>query len=277
MRIDSHNHFWKYKAADYAWMQERGLEMLRKNYLPPELRMETDEADIDGVITVQARQTLDETRWLLQLAAESNFIKGVVGWLPLASPELDAALEEFAGAQRLRGVRHVLHDEKDDRYMLRPRFNEGVARLKELGLVYDILVLERHLPQTIQFVDMHPEQPFVLNHLGKPQISTGELQPWESNIRELAQREHVTCKVSGMVTEAEWIGWDADALAPYFDVVLDAFGPERLMFGSDWPVCMVAAEYQEWLKALEDLASGLADDEFKALFGNTAQRVYGLK
>ena len=277
MRIDAHQHFWKYSKEEYGWMQTAGLEMLRRNFLPQDLQMEMDDVDIEGVIAVQARQTLDETRWLLELAEKHVFIKGVVGWIPLASPEVTAALTEFSDSTLLRGVRHVLHDEKDDHYMLRPRFNEGIALLKECNLVYDILIFDRHLPQTIQFVDMHPEQPFVLDHMAKPRIAEGEIEPWETNIRELARRPQVTCKVSGMVTEADWTRWSVEALKPYFDVVLEAFGPDRLMFGSDWPVCLVAAEYQKWAEAAEDLADGLSDDEFKALFGGTAARVYGLK
>ncbi len=186
-------------------------------------------------------------------------------------------LEELAAQPKLRGVRHVLHDEKDDHYMLRPRFNLGIALLKLHGLVYDILIFERHLPQVIQFVDMHPEQPFVLDHVAKPRIAAAELEPWAMRIRELARRENVTCKISGMVTEANWGTWSREELIPYFDTVLDAFGPDRLMFGSDWPVCLLAAEYKQWVETAEDLASGLSEDEFKAVFGETAERVYGLK
>ena len=276
MRIDAHNHFWKYTEAEYGWISKE-MNRLRGNFLPSELRMELDDLDIDGVISVQARQTIEETGWLLEMAGKNPFIKGVVGWVPLKSSEAGAVLEAFAGVEKLRGVRHVLHDEKDDHYMLRPAFNRGIALLKQFGLVYDILVLERHLPQTIEFVDMHPEQPFVLDHLGKPLIASGEMEPWATNIAELAKRQNVSCKISGMVTEADWNMWDSDTLAPYFDTAMEAFGVERVMFGSDWPVCLLAAEYKEWVERAEDLASGLAENEFKALFGNNAARIYGLK
>jgi L-fuconolactonase len=275
MRIDSHHHFWKYNPQEFAWIG-KGMELLRGNFLPADLHAEIDEVDIEGVVSVQARQTLEETRWLLELAAGRNFVKGVVGWVPLVAPEVSGVLEELAADPKLRGVRHVLHDEKDDHYMLRPRFNMGISMLRQHGLVYDILIMERHLPQTIEFVDMHPKQPFVLDHLAKPLIAKGDLEPWSTLIRELARRENVTCKISGMVTEADWNRWSTEMLRPYFETVLEAFGPNRMMFGSDWPVCILAADYKKWIETAEDMAAGLSDDEFKALFGETAERVYGL-
>lgn len=276
MRIDSHHHFWKYNAAEYAWIG-KGMERLRADFLPSDLHAEIDEVDIDGVISVQARETEEETRSLLEFAKGRDFIKGVVGWVPLTSPGVGKVLEGLAGAAKLRGVRHVLQSEKDERYILRPDFNAGIALLKEHGLVYDILIFERHLPQTIEFVDLHPEQPFVLDHIAKPLIAKGEMEPWATNIRELAKRENVTCKISGMATEADWTRWNAETLKPYFETALEAFGPQRLMFGSDWPVSLLATEYQHWVEVVEDMADGFPDEDFKALFGETAARVYGLK
>jgi L-fuconolactonase len=275
MRIDAHHHLWKYNETDYEWIG-KDMVRLRADFLPSDLHMELDEADIEGVVTVQARQTLEETRWLLELAGQSDFIKGVVGWVPMTSPALDETLEEFDGT-KMCGVRHVLQGETDDLFMVRPDFDKGLDQIKEHNLVYDILILERQLPQAIVMVDRHPDQPFVLDHLAKPLIAKGELEPWAGRIRDLAKRENVTCKLSGMVTEADWGHWSKESLQPYFDVVMEAFGPHRLMFGSDWPVCLLAAEYQKWVEVAEDLASGLSDDEFKALFGGTAALVYGLE
>jgi L-fuconolactonase len=276
MRIDSHHHFWKYTQAEYAWIGE-GMERLQEDFLPSDLEAEIDDVDIEGVVSVQARETVEETHFLLEFARRRDFIKGVVGWIPFTSPEVGRVLEELAGEPKLRGVRHVIQNEKYDYFILRPDFNQGISRLKEHGLVYDILIFERQLPQTIQFVDLHPNQPFVLDHMAKPLIAKGELEPWATRMRELAKRENVTCKVSGMVTEAEWGRWSTDELKPYFDVVLEAFGPGRLMFGSDWPVCLVSTEYKKWVETAEDLADGFSEDEFKAFFGGTAGRVYGLK
>jgi L-fuconolactonase len=242
--IDAHHHLWRYNARDYVWMTAE-MESLRHDFLIPELQSVFAESGIEGSVAVQARQSLAETEWLLELASESSLIRGVVGWVPLVDARVGECLDRLSRNPRLRGVRHVLHDEADDFYMLREDFNLGVDQLHARGLTYDILVFERHLPQTIQFVDRHPNQIFILDHIAKPRIRNGVLSPWKENIQALAKRDNVYCKLSGMVTEARWNSWTRDDLAPFFEVVLSAFGPRRLMFGSDWPVLTLASSYKE--------------------------------
>ena len=275
MRIDSHQHFWQYDPVEYGWIGEE-MSALRRDFLPADLQVEIDAAGIDGVISVQARQTLAETAWLLELAERHDSIVGVVGWVPLISPEVTADLERFVAAPGLKGVRHVLQDEPDEQYILREDFNAGIRALRRFDLAYDILIFERHLPQTIAFVDRHPQQVFVLDHVAKPRIREKALEPWRTNLRELAKRENVFCKMSGMVTEADWRRWTPEGLGPYFDAVLEAFGPARLMFGSDWPVCRAASEYARWVNTVEQLASRLSPTEQRQLFGETACRAYRL-
>lgn len=273
MRIDSHQHFWSYDPARYGWIGA-GMERIRRDFLPLDLKPELQAAGIDRVISVQACQTVGETEWLLSLADEFDFVAGVVGWVPLCSPRLEADLQRLAAHQRLVGVRHVLQDEPDDRYMLREDFNRGVRLLQEFGLAYDILIYERHLPQTLQFVDRHPGQIFILDHLAKPSIRDGVLFDWKENLRELARRENVFCKISGIVTEADWKTFTEEQLRPYVEVALEAFGPERLMFGSDWPVCLLACEYQRWTKIVRTFCRRLSLTERARIEGGTAVQAY---
>ena len=275
MVIDAHHHLWKYNDRDYVWMSD-AMTGLRRNFLVPELEHVMRESGVEGTVAVQARQTTEETEWLLDLAARHPFILGVVGWVPLG--ELDAApiLERFAQHPRLKAVRHVLHDEPDDFYMLRADFNCGVRMLHGYGLAYDILIFERHLPQTIEFVDRHPEQIFVVDHIAKPRIRDGMLSPWQERIRELAKRENVYCKVSGMATEADWKTWTTDLLRPYFDVVFSAFGPKRLMFGSDWPVLTLAGNYKTWMNTFRSFVCELSPDEQESIYRGTASAAYRL-
>ena len=274
-RIDAHHHLWKYTVAEYGWLDESMAE-LRRDFLPEDLTREIAAAGIDGTVAVQARQTLEETRWLLDLADESDAIRGVVGWAPIAGENFPEVMEEFESRAKLKGLRHVIQGEKDEHYILREDFNSGIRAMEGSGLVYDVLIYERHLPQTIEFVDRFPEQVFVLDHVAKPLIREGVLEPWASRMRELAKRENVWCKVSGMVTEADWSGWTEDSLRPYLDVVVEAFGPKRMMAGSDWPVCLVACGYKEWFEVLRKYFAGFSKDEQDAVFGGTAIGVYGL-
>jgi L-fuconolactonase len=275
MNIDSHHHFWKYSAAEYPWIGD-SMGALRRDFLPDDLRGEITRADIQGVVSVQARQTIAETEWLLSLAQQNEFIKGVVGWVPLVDPGVRAVVERFAMHPKLRAVRHVVQDEPDDRFILRDDFNRGVSVLMDLDLAYDILVFERQLPAAIEFVDRHPGQVFVLDHVAKPRIRESAIEPWRRNIKELAQRANVYCKVSGMATEADWEKWTEEQLRPYFDVVLEAFGPKRLMFGTDWPVCLAATTYARWADLVRRFASALSADERARLFGRTAIEAYRL-
>jgi L-fuconolactonase len=273
--IDSHHHFWHYTAEDYGWIPPE-WSRIRHDFLPPDLATEIAAAGVDGVVTVQARQSLEETEWLLDLAGRHAFIRGVVGWAPLIDPAVESHLDRFATSPKLRSLRHVLQGESDDAYMLRADFNRGIAALTRRGLAYDILILERHLPVTITFVDRHPNQVFILDHIAKPRIASGELEPWARNIRELARRPHVSCKLSGMVTEADVTTWTPAQLQPYFDVVIEAFGARRLLFGSDWPVCLAGVGYAHWKTTVANALRSLSVTEQAAIFGDNAQTFYRL-
>jgi L-fuconolactonase len=275
-RIDAHHHLWRYDKEQYGWIGE-DMGVLARDFLPEDLEHELAFSGINGSIAVQARQSIEETEWLLSLADECDAIRGVVGWAPIASPEFPHELESLRTSAKLKGLRHVVQDEPDDQFLLRPDFNRGVERLKGCGLVYDILIFERQLPAAIAFVDRHPEQVFVLDHIGKPRIRDGALEPWRTNIRELAGRENVYCKLSGMATEANWTDWCSADLKPYFDVVLDAFGPKRLMAGSDWPVCCLATTHREWFSTLDELIGGLSVAEREMILGGVATDAYSLK
>ena len=274
-KIDAHQHFWKYRAAEYGWINER-MRSIRHDFLPKELRKEMAAAGVDGAISVQARQSLEETHSLLRMAEENDFVKAVVGWVPLIHPDLERLLPTVAAHPKLRAVRHILHDEADDHYMLREDFNRGMRGLKPYHLVYDILIFERHLPQTIQFVDRHPAQIFVLDHLAKPRAKDRAIEPWAENLNELARRSNVYCKISGLVTEAEWKEWTADGLRPYFEITLEAFGPQRVMFGSDWPVCLVATSYTRWVETVSAWLADLSNEEQRRIWSGTAIEAYGL-
>jgi len=274
-RIDAHHHLWRYSAEEYGWIDE-SMKELRRDFLPKDLAAEMRSAGVDGAITVQARQTLEETHWLLELAGKSEDIHGVVGWAPIAAEDFVRTLVQLAEDPKLKGLRHIVQAEPDDNFLLRQDFNRGIRQMRNTELVYDILIYEKHLPQTIQFVDRHPEQRFVLDHIAKPRIREGMIEPWSVRIRELAQRENVACKLSGMVTEADWTSWGLEGLRPYFDVVVEAFGPHRLIAGSDWPVCLVACRYRQWFGVLEKYFEGFSSEEREGVFGGNAEKIYGL-
>jgi len=273
LTIDAHHHLWKYNERDYRWMSD-AMTALRRNFLIPELEDVIRESGVEGTVAVQARQTTEETEWLLDLAARHSFIFGVVGWVPLTARDVARHLEQFVQQSKLKAVRHVLHDEPDDFYMLRDDFNRGVGMLQRYHLAYDILIFEHHLPQTLAFVDRHPRQIFVVDHIAKPRIRDGILSPWRERLRDLARRENVYCKISGMVTEAEWKTWTPDTLRPYFDAVLSAFGPKRLMFGSDWPVLTLAGDYKTWMNTFASFICGLSPDEQESIRRGTAIAAY---
>ncbi|MEZ6135245.1 MAG: amidohydrolase family protein [Pirellulaceae bacterium] len=276
MRIDSHHHFWDYSSEQYAWISDE-MSVLQRDFTPAELSQETQALGIDGVVTVQARQTLAETHWLIELAHENTFIRGVVGWIPLADAKVEAVLETLRHAPQLKGVRHVVQDEPDDNFILGEDFNRGVSLLHRYDLVYDILIFAKHLRPSIKFVDQHPEQPFVLDHIAKPTIMANTFaKQWEVDIRDLAKRDNVSCKFSGVVTEVRDENWTIDTLRPYWDVALDAFGAKRLMFGSDWPVCLLRSSYHRWHATVQELAAELSSDEQAAVMGGNAIRVYQL-
>lgn len=272
--IDTHHHFWRYAPAEYGWIGD-SMSALRRDFLPDELRIATKAAGVESVISVQTRQTIEETLWLLDLAEEDELIRGVVGWMPLTSPDLAKELQKVAHRRKLRGVRHILQDESDEQFMLREDFGRGISLLKQFDLRYDILIFEQQLPAAIKLVDRHPTQLFILDHIAKPKIKAAEMEPWSRHLREMAKRPNVCCKVSGMVTEADWRAWTPAALRPYFDVALEAFGPGRLMVGSDWPICLLACPYQRWIDTLREWAAPLTAGEREDFFRNTAIRAYG--
>ena len=253
-----------------------GMDSIRQDFLIPELRQAMREGGIDRVVTVQARQSLTETEWLLDLASRYDFICGVVGWIPLIDPAVVLHLDKYVANPKLKAVRHVVHDEPNDFYILRDDFNRGVAELKTFGLRYDILIFQRHLPQTIRFVDSHPNQVFIIDHVAKPMIKDHLLSPWRELMQDLARRDNVYCKLSGMVTEADWRGWTEKDLQPFIDVVLECFGPKRLMFGSDWPVALVACDYKKWIETVERATTSLSGSERDRIFGGTAKEAYRL-
>jgi len=274
-RIDAHHHLWRYTPEEYGWLDE-SMSALRRDFLPNDLVREIAAAGIDGTVAVQARQTMEETRWLLQQADECSAIRGVVGWAPIAGEDFPGVMEEFENRPKLKGLRHVIQGEKDENYILREDFNSGIRTMLGSGLVYDILIFERHLPQAIEFADEHPDQVFVLDHVAKPLVRDGRMEPWASRMRELAERPNVWCKVSGLTTEADWRSWTPETLRPYLDVVAESFGVARLMAGSDWPVCLTACGYGHWFDLLREYFAGFSADEQDAVFGGTAVEVYGL-
>ena len=276
MHVDAHQHFWIYEPREYDWIDD-SMARLRRDFLPDGLKPELEQAGFQGCVAVQARQTLEETRWLLELAASAPFVLGVVGWVDLQSPEVRSQLQTFAKNPKLVGVRHVVQGEPDDRFLLRPEFLRGISVLEEFDLAYDILIYARHLPVAAEFVRHFPGQRFVLDHLAKPPIKGGSLRPWARGIREVAAFPNVLCKLSGLVTEADWDSWMPEQLAPYIDVAFDCFGPDRLMIGSDWPVCTVAASYGRVMDVVKDYLSQQPDQVQAAVLGENARRFWKLK
>lgn len=274
MRIDSHQHFWQYNPSDYVWMTDEH-NVIRRDFLPETLAPLLAAGNIDGTIAVQARQQIEETEFLLQLAKNHSAIKGVVGWIPFCDKHVIDYIEKYAANQKIVGFRHVVHDEPDDFFILRADFNAGVEQLTHHSLCYDVLIFEKHLPQAIQFVDRHPGITMVVDHIAKPRIQqTSFDSTWANNIKELAKRDHVHCKLSGMVTEVRDGHWDRQLLQPYFDTVLEAFGANRLLFGSDWPVCLLRSEYLQWLEIVSSFIAPLSTSEQAAIMGKNAERVY---
>jgi len=274
MRIDSHQHFWRYSRQEYPWIDPKSP--IRRDFLPADLESELSRNRLDGCVAVQARQTLEETRWLLQLAESAPFIRGVVGWVDLRSPSLKEQLEEFSEHPKFVGVRHVVQDEADDRFMLREDFWRGVGQLRGFGLTYDILIFPRQLPAAIELARAFPEQDFVLDHLAKPAIRDKALSPWAEQLARLAECPNVMCKVSGLVTEAKWQGWQPIDFKPYLEVAFETFGVNRLMFGSDWPVALLAASYEQVITLVRDYVARRAAGAAADIFGLNATRFYDL-
>jgi len=274
-RLDAHQHFWQYDPSQHVWMTGE-MQRLRRDFLPADLRPQLSAAGFDGSVAVQARQTLEETDWLLRLADEHDFIRGVVGWVDLRSPDVDRQLAKYAVRPKLVGVRHVVHDEPDDLFMLLPEFVHGISRLCEFDLVYDLLLFPRHLPTAVKLVSRFPRQRFVLDHIAKPPIRDGRISPWREDLKELAGFPGVSCKLSGMVTEAEWGRWHPEEFHRYLDAVVDAFGTDRLMAGSDWPVCLLSGEYAATMGIVAEYVRQFPRDVGDAILGGNCAKIYRL-
>jgi L-fuconolactonase len=273
MRIDSHQHFWRYNPVDYGWMSDK-MSTLKQDRLPEDLKPLLIQSGIDGTVAVQARQIESETEFLLGLADQYPFILGVVGWLDMRAPQFTSQLEKCASHPKLKGLRHVVQDEADDQFMLHPEFLKGLSLLADFDLTYDLLLLPRHLPVAVEVVRKFPNQRFVLDHIAKPLIGARVLAPWQDDIRALAKFENVSCKVSGMVTETPWRDWQTADFKPYLDVVFDCFGVERLMFGSDWPVCTLSADYGQVVSIIQDYVQDLPVEAQDKIFGRNAAEFY---
>lgn len=252
------------------------MDALRRDYLPDELRPLLDDVGFSGTIAVQARQMPEETEWLLQLADAHAWIQGVVGWVDLRSARLREQLQKYAARPKLVGVRHVVHDEPDDRFMMLPEFRRGIAQLAEFDLTYDLLLFPRHLPVAVELVAEFPDQPFVLDHIAKPAIRDRWISPWKEDLQRLAEFPNVFCKLSGMVTEAQWRHWQPEDYHPYLDVVLGAFGADRVMIGSDWPVCTLSGNYGSTMRIVIDYVRQFAPEVREAILGGNAARFYGI-
>ena len=274
MRIDAHQHFWEYSAEEYGWIGD-GMDVIRRDFGPSDLEPLLKANGFDGSVAVQARQHLGETEYLLKLADESPSVRGVVGWVDLRADDAGAQLERFCSHPKLVGIRHIVQDEPDDRFLMGDDFCRGVGLLGDLA--YDVLIYPSQLPAALEFVERFPDHRLVVDHIAKPYIGRGELEPWASLMRQLAEAPNLRCKVSGMVTEADWQNWKRDDFTPYLDVVFEAFGPSRIMVGSDWPVCTLAASYNDVVSIVRSYIEPLSGDDKAAVWGGTATEFYKLE
>ncbi len=273
--IDSHQHFWQYNPTKHDWITA-DMNVIRRDFLPSDLHPILQQNNIDGCISVQADQTEAETDFLLALADHHNFIKGVVGWVDLRADNIYERLEHYSQFKKLKGFRHIVQGENDIEFMLRPKFKNGITELGFYDFTYDILIYHYQLEQASQFVKLFPEQKFVLDHLGKPEIKSGEYGLWQTNIKKLALHQNVYCKISGMVTESEWVDWKPSDFKIYLDTVVKAFGTDRLMYGSDFPVCTLAATYVAQLDIITSYFSSFTNLEKRKIMGDNASKFYGL-
>lgn len=275
MVIDSHQHFWNYNPNKHSWIDD-SMSVIRKSFTPEDLQKVYAENSIDACVAVQADQTLDETNFLLDLASKNNFIKGVVGWVDLRNENIDEVLESYSNAEKLKGIRHIVQGEPDHNFLLRPNFLNGISKLEKHNLAYDILIFPHQLGTAIEFVKKFPNQKFVIDHIAKPYIKDGFYDGWAILMKEIAQYDNVFCKVSGMTTEADYINWTPNQIHPYMNLVLEAFGTERIMFGSDWPVCLVAGNYTQVKDLVTEFISNFSKAEQDAIMGKNAIQFYNL-
>ena len=275
MKIDAHQHFWKFDPVRDSWITD-DMKVIQRDFLPDDLAPILEANGINGCVAVQASQTEEETDFLIELASNHDFIKGIVGWVDLRSNDIDDRLAHYASFAKVKGFRHVVQGESDSEFMLRPQFKAGITALESYNFTYDILIYHYQLEQAIQLVKLFPDQRFVLDHIAKPDIKSGEYAEWQTNIKKLALHTNVYCKVSGMVTEADWNKWTAAEFKVYLDTVVKAFGTDRIMYGSDWPVCTVAASYEQQIGIVNDYFNTFSTLEKRNIMGGNATRFYGL-
>lgn len=276
MKIDAHQHFWIFDPVRDSWITP-DMQVIQRNFLPKDLKAEMDNAGIDGCVSVQASQSEEENTFLLAFAAQHKFIKGIVGWVDLRAPNIEERLSFYAEHKKIKGFRHVLQGEADRAMMLAQGFMNGISKLAQSGFTYDILIFPDQLPYAVQLAKAFPHQKFIVDHLAKPYVKKGEMEPWKKNMAQLAELENVYCKVSGMITEANWQQWQPSHLVPYLDAVWEGFGSRRLLFGSDYPVCLVAGSYQRWVSVLQDYTAKLSADEQADFWGKNAVSFYNLE
>lgn len=275
MRIDAHQHFWKFDSVRDTWITEE-MATIKKDFLPEDLEMLLEKNGFEGSVVVQSDQSEIENQFQLNHAAANDFIKGVVGWVDLPSRNVEERLAYYRSFAKMKGFRHVLQGEPDRCLMLKPAFKKGVSQLEKFGFTYDILIFADQLKYIPEFVAAFPNQKFVIDHMAKPEIKQHNIDDWASEMKEVAKYENVFCKISGMVTEADWKNWTNEDFQPYLDVVVDAFGMNRIMFGSDWPVCLVAASYEQVLSIVDDYFSTFSETEQELFFGANAVKFYNL-
>ncbi|WP_405295699.1 amidohydrolase family protein [Algibacter sp. Ld11] len=275
MIIDSHQHFWYYNSEKHSWIDD-SMSVIRRDFMPSDLQKVYQENNIDGCVAVQADQTLIETEFLLDLAVKNSFIKGIVGWVDLRSDDIGAVLEEYGGYKEIKGFRHVVQGEADPNFLLRPQFLKGISGLEKHGFTYDILIFPHQLAAALEFVKAFPNQKFVIDHIAKPYIKDGFFDGWEVLIKEISKYENVYCKLSGMITEADFKTWTPTQIEPYMNVILNAFGCKRILFGSDWPVCLVAGNYKQVKQLVTNFIADLSKDEQADIMGNNAIKFYNL-
>ncbi|MGJ8681829.1 amidohydrolase family protein [Paraglaciecola sp.] len=276
LRVDSHQHFWKFTEEDYGWIDVEE-KVIRKDFLPSQLSTVLTNNNIDACVAVQARQSLEETNWLLELAANNTFIKGVVGWIDIKADDLELQLAAFNGNSTLKGFRHVLQGEPDPNFMLEDKFISGLHTLQKFGYCYDLLIFAHQLPQAIELAKKVPSLSIVVDHIAKPKIADGsDFMQWKNAIQEIAQFENIYCKVSGMVTEADVGNWKNSDFTPYLDTIFSTFSASRVMFGSDWPVCLLGGSYTDIKQIVEDYVKANYAEAYDQVFGVNAVKFYQL-
>jgi L-fuconolactonase len=275
MRIDAHQHFWIYHPVRDSWIDET-MQVLRRNFLPEDLSPIIQENLIDGTIVVQADQSENETNFLLDLADKNEWISGVVGWVDLKAPDIEKKLEHFASYKKLKGFRHIVQAEPDDNFILNEKFRRGISFLKGFSFTYDILIYPHQLLAATKLTEKHPDQKFILDHIAKPFIKKREVEQWASGIKELAINPNVYCKISGLITEADHNNWKSTDIYPYLDIVFNAFGYDRLSFGSDWPVCLLAGSYNQVINLMEDYMKNDSEENKEKVFGKNAISFYNI-